>query len=245
MKLYVYDSYYRDRIWEIDLLRGIALILMVLFHFMFDLSFFFSIQLDTNQGMPALIGKTAAILFIMLSGVSCQFNRHPVKRGMQILGWALLISLITCTLDFLLPIIGYSEVPDLCIKFGILHFLGVCAIISPQLTKMKTSTLLLFGFAAMIAGMIFSRISMPFDYLFPLGLISAEFQSLDYYALFPWLGLYILGIVVGRSLYKEKLSFFNSLYSDNIVCKAGRNTLLVYMIHQPILLIGLEIINLM
>ena len=45
-----------NRIWEIDFLRGIAIILMSLFHLLYDLSEFYNYDINYTSGPVDIIG---------------------------------------------------------------------------------------------------------------------------------------------------------------------------------------------
>ena len=222
----------RKRIWEIDFLRGIALVLMIVFHVVFDLNDIYDYPIYYGSGFFYYIGKTSAILFMLLSGVSCFLSRDNIKRGLKIFGIAMILTLIT-----------YLYNPAFEIKFGILHFLGICMMIYPLLKKMNRFFIILLSIVIIIVGNMFSKITVSSQFLFPIGLMSSTFTSSDYYPLLPWMGVFLIGAVVGMTLYGKKESLFKYHMRDNIIMKLGRNTLLVYIIHQPLILLVLELIS--
>ena len=75
-----------------------------------------------------------------------------------------------------------------------------------------------------------------FPWLTVLGFAPYGFASSDYFPLFPNLGYFLLGAVLGRALYAERKSL---LPGGNPPAKAlqwmGRRSLLIYLLHQPIL----------
>lgn len=65
-------------------------------------------------------------------------------------------------------------------------------------------------------------------------------MTVDFLPLFPWLGIPILGMVIGRWLLDmDDQYLFLKWQSNNPLLRlayvAGRYSLLIYMIHQPIL----------
>ncbi|RLF77882.1 DUF1624 domain-containing protein, partial [Thermococci archaeon] len=62
--------------------------------------------------------------------------------------------------------------------------------------------------------------------------------TLDYFPIFPWFGVFLLGTAVGGILYPNGQRKFNISNLDNpvidFICFLGRNTLKIYVIHQPV-----------
>jgi uncharacterized membrane protein len=61
---------YADRFWEIDCLRGLAVFLMLLYHFLYDLDFFGIENVELRSGFFLYMGRSAAFLFILISGTA-------------------------------------------------------------------------------------------------------------------------------------------------------------------------------
>lgn len=219
------------RIWEIDFLRGIAIILMTAFHIIFDLSDIYGLPIDYSRGAIFYIGKTSAILFMLIAGISCSFSKNNVKRGIKIFVIAMIITLITHLYD-----------ASLGIKFGILHFFGISMILSPLFIKLNKYWLIFLGTLALAAGSLMSGVIVQSQFLFPIGLISSSFSSADYYPLFPWLGVFLYGIALSKILYREKKSVFRFSLKDRIISFAGKHSLFIYVVHQPIILLVLSLI---
>jgi Predicted membrane protein len=225
------DTPKNNRIWEIDYFRGIAIILMVVFHIIFDMRDIYNYPVNYESGIFYYVGKIAAILFMLIAGISCFFSRGNLKRGAKVFTIGMLITAVT-----------YIFMRDLTIKFGILHFLGISMMLYPIFKGMNRYLILIFGTVIIIAGYYMSKIVMPFDYLFPLGLISSNFTSGDYYPLFPWFGVFLYGIFLGMSLYKEKKSIFKFQMKENPIMFIGRHSLFIYVVHQPLIMLILNII---
>lgn len=214
----------KNRIWELDFLRGIALLLMVYFHLIYDMKEFFGYAVNYESTFNAAAGRIAAILFILVSGVSCSLSRSNIIRGFKLLMLALAVSAAS-----------YFYNPDFVIKFGILHFLAAGMILYPLLEKLNPLMLALSGTAIIILGRYTAGITVTNEYLFPLGLTTNNFISSDYYSLIPWLGLFIYGIFLSKLFYKEKRSLLGFEFIDNIISMSGRHTLLIYLLHQPVI----------
>lgn len=221
-----------ERFWEIDALRGIAVCLMIIFHFLFDLNYFKNFSFDLSAGLWLFVGRTAALVFIFLVGVSLTLSfskgrsaRHFLKRGLKILFLGLLVTLIT----FLL-------FPQETVWFGVLHLIGFSIILAVPFLKFKKLNVLL-GFALIVAGLLLWNFSFNFAFLLPLGIQPEGFASFDYFPLLPWFGVVLLGIAFGNWFYPErKRSFRIPELRIPILQFLGRNSLLVYFLHQPVII---------
>jgi uncharacterized membrane protein len=221
-----------NRIWELDFARGIALLLMIYFHIIFDMKDIFGYNINYSQGINYLAGRASGILFILISGISCTLSKSNTKRAIRILFLALIITIITHLYNM-----------ELGIKFGILHFLGFSILLFSLLNYLNETLLAMLGTVILVLGGYISKIRVNFDHLFILGITSDKFISSDYYPLIPWLGIFIYGVILGKYFYKEKKSIFSFQLKGGLISYFGRNTLLIYIIHQPIILVFLKLIN--
>lgn len=222
----------KNRIWELDFLRGMALLFMIWFHLVYDMKEFFNFSITYESGINYYVGKAAGILFITLAGISCSLSRSNIKRGLKVLGIAMIIT-----------VASHMYNPGYGIKFGILHLLGVSMLLSPLLQRLNKFVLPVLGTLVIALQYIFIRINVPFDYLFPFGIYTGSFVSSDYYPLIPWFGLFLYGIALGKFFYSNKQSILNLNIKDNIINLSGRHTLIIYLLHQPVILVVLELIR--
>ncbi|MEG6585260.1 heparan-alpha-glucosaminide N-acetyltransferase [Dendrosporobacter sp. 1207_IL3150] len=213
------------RIWEIDFFRGLAIILMILFHLVFDFKEFLNVNLNYSSGIWFYTGKSAAVLFIFICGLSGSLTNKHVRNGVNVLIWGLALSVLT-----------YFYNPILYIRFGILHLLGVSLITYPFVRPLSISLLFILGIAAIIAGFITTKLGTTNDWLLTIGLTSPSFASLDYYPLLPWYGVFLFGVAAGKYFYYEKTSIMPVFIDIPLINYLGRHSLLIYLIHQPILL---------
>ena len=222
-----------SRIWELDFFRGIALILMIYFHIIYDLKEFYNLPIPYENGVNFYIGKFFAILFIFISGISSSLSTNNIKRGLKILGCGLILTIAVGL---------FNEA--IHIKFGILHFLGICMLLFPLIVRVNKYVLLALGTFIIYPGRLISNIYTSLPFLFPIGIITDTFTSVDYYPLIPWLGIFLYGTALGKILYDErKQSLFPFSLADHLISKAGRHTLLLYMVHQPAILLILTLLN--
>ncbi len=223
-----------SRAHEIDLLRGIAILLMILFHLIFDLNYFFGFRyLSFDSGFWFYVGRIAAILFILLSGISTvlftqhytdkQFWPKMFKRTAQVALFALLITLVSWLL-----------IPQQVILFGILHFLTISILLSVPFLWFKKWNIVLGILILSISSWI-TQMPVTGSWLIPLG-FAPDFYTLDYYPLLPWFGVTLLGVGIGHALYQEKSFSHRILLKNTGLEYIGRRSLMIYLIHQPILL---------
>lgn len=221
----------KERVWEVDFLRGLLIFSMIYLHIIFDLEYFFGMNVDYDGGINGILVKIVGPLFIIVSGMSTAFSRNSFKRGLLVLSIALVITLSS-----------YIYNPEFVIMFGILHFIGVCMIVSPLFKKLPT--LWLFALSAVLAStyLILPHIKVTHNYLFMFGLYNSNFTSSDYYPLLPYLWGFLFGMGLSRILYKEKKSIFPFTLKSNFVNFVGKNSLYFYLGHQPLILAVITIV---
>lgn len=217
----------RTRILEIDLLRAAAILLMVVFHTIVDLTDFFGYAFNYMSGFWYYQGKSSAVLFMLVSGISCTLGRLSIRRGCVVLGAGFIIIIAT-----------YFFNPATYVRFGILQLLG-CSMLS---------YLLIYRFSPLITSLLSVAVLLltyllpPYaatSYLLPFGIMPYHFTSIDYYPLFPWYAVFLGGIVLGKLFYAQKQPLLSALPQSKIIVlleQAGRHSLSIYLLHQPILL---------
>jgi uncharacterized membrane protein len=222
------------RIGLLDALRGFAILLMVLFHIFFDLVTFFNLDFNIYQGPIFMIGRLAALLFIGLSGYltpilynkyeTAEFAIKNLKRGGRLIGIGMFISAIT-----------YILFPANAIWFGILHFIGVAILIGPLF--LKRPILYAIGIPAiLILGTLFDMTETVTYLALPLGLRPADFSSFDYYPLLPWLAVYLSGQLLSEILNNKEIQNLGIPGVFKPLSAIGRHSLMIYLIHQPLIL---------
>lgn len=136
----------------------------------------------------------------------------------------------------------YLIAPGAYVKFGILHLIGISALLQPLFVRFGMWNV---GIGALwtIVGLRISSIVSENVFLFPFGVTYPGFFSLDYYPLFPWFGFVLTGMAIGSILYttprKEFLQRLGRLPYPPFLLWSGRQALILYFVHQPILLLVL------
>jgi len=220
------------RIWEIDFIRGLAIILMVVFHLVFDLKEYYAYSLDYGNGFWFYVGKAAAVLFILVCGISSTFGRSSFRHGLVILSWGMVLTLVT-----------YFYAPAVYIRFGILHLLGISLLSYRLIYGLQPALLFSLSAVILIIGRFSLTIPVSHNFFLPFGLTSSTFASLDYYPLLPWYGVFLIGVAAGKTLYSKKETLLAVNRNPNSITYLGRHSLLIYLIHQPILIAGLYVLH--
>lgn len=227
----------RPRIEAVDAARGVALVAMGVYHFIWDLAFFDFVPMRTFfDPRFQFFGHIIAVSFLALVGVSIAlaaqggFNLAAyLRRTALVAGAAALVSIGT-----------YFFMPDSFIAFGILHCIVAASLLALAFLRAPLSAPLIAGVLIVLAPLVLA--SPAFDNLnWILGLGVKEPRTLDWRPLFPWTGFALIGLGVARLMLArgvpERLAQWRA---DNNVTRAlslgGRHSLAVYILHQPVLL---------
>ena len=230
----------------LDELRGLSILLMVLYHGAFDLIAFcgVSIPLYDAPFLQRFLQPLFAGLFILISGAVCRYSRSNLRRGLALLACALAVTLITLAVS--------PDFPDL---WGILHLLGagmvLFALLRPLLDRAPPlpgaavcGALFLLFYRLPYGALGFGPFTLPLPealyrvrWLFPLGLPASTFASADYFPLLPWLALFFAGAYLGVPLRAGRMPAFFYRPRCRPLAAIGRCTLWIYLLHQPALLL--------
>ena len=234
---------FKSRIWELDALRGVCILCVIVVHFLFDLSFFGGLSL-TLPAWYVFLQEYGGAIFVVLSGICVTLGSKSVRRGLIVFACGMLITAVTYGM-YRLGISG----ADVVVKFGVLHLLGVCMLVYPAFKKLPPAMLTVLGLVIAITGYAIRGIIVPQHWLFPLGLTYEGFTSSDYFPLFPQLGYFLIGAAIGKTAYREKQTFLPGSFQKTGIarffCWCGRQSLFIYLLHQPIVYGLLELVLLL
>ena len=226
----------KKRIWELDAFRGLCVLGMIAVHFVYDLVDLYGIiQWDYPESF-LFIKQWGGVAFFLLSGTCATLGSHSIRRGLVVFGCGLVVSAATAGMYFF----GFAD-ESMIIYFGVLHCLGVCMILWGLMKKLPSWALLLICAAVIPLGLSFINQPGINSHLFmPLGLYWKGFVSSDYFPLLPHFGFFLLGAVLGRLVYRKKQSLLPKVNDRNFILRflqfTGRQSLWVYLLHQPILI---------
>lgn len=129
----------KPRVWELDVLRGLSILMVIWDHFMIDCAYIFGkLWIDSgnlpltnlahfaqtyhNSDLRAGGWITFTFIFFFVSGTCVSFSNNNLMRGLKLLFVSLLVSLVT----YILELVGLGNV---IILFGVLHCLSLCILI--------------------------------------------------------------------------------------------------------------------
>jgi uncharacterized membrane protein len=224
----------KKRIWELDAFRGICILGVVLVHFVYDLVELYGIIDWKYPPLFSLVKNWGGVLFVVLSGICVTLGRRSVRRGLIVLGCGMVITAVT----YGMYRFGFNK--GIMIYFGVLHCLGTCMILWSVFKKCPNWLLALLGIAMVAAGLYLrGKPTMDSLWLIPLGFVPPRFATSDYFPLLPNLGFFLLGTVLGRTVYRKKETLLPMVSEKNVLVRffsfCGRQSLLIYLAHQPIL----------
>jgi uncharacterized membrane protein len=229
-----------QRIDGLDIFRGFAILCMILYHFTYDLNYFRIITIDLNHTPSFLIIRYSIMSMFLLSvGMSLTLaHKNSIKwsairkRILQLGIASVLVSIAT-----------YVVFPNNWVYFGILHFVLLGSLIALPLLKFPKLTLILS--LLILVGSDTQLLHLHGLYTFLQVPLSLPLHSEDLVPLFPWLAVILLGTLIVHHDYHQKIfthKLFNINSSTNkILKKMGQHSLVIYLIHQPILFGAFEL----
>ena len=224
---------------EIDILCAFALILMLFSNFLTDLSIFGIAEYPFNFWLA----RITAFLFVFVSGISLHLSyENAKKQGKLRFGKFLKRGVFLFSLGLLITLSTFIFLKEGTVLFGILHLLGISAILGYFLLKLDERQAFAVSTIVFLAGFFLSGMRFQFPWLLWLGFIPNNFVSLDYEPLLPWFSFFALGITFGKVFYPKLRRSFRfprmnlpmADYFSKAVSFLGRHTLAFYLIHQPV-----------
>ncbi|MGL4729636.1 MAG: heparan-alpha-glucosaminide N-acetyltransferase [Bosea sp. (in: a-proteobacteria)] len=234
----------RGRIDLIDVLRGVAILAMIIFHGAWDLSQadLIATDISTHQGWQNF-ARTIAASFLTLVGISLvlghgQSHGKPqglggfrrdafLRRWALVAGAALLVSLGT-----------WFAIPDAWIFFGILHNIALSSLLA--IPFLALPWIVVATVAVLVLALPFLIRSPLFDpqWLIWTGLAERVPDTVDFVPLFPWFGCVLMGMALARlgQDWLERLNWQASNPPASWLKSAGQHSLAIYLIHQPVLI---------
>lgn len=235
----------------LDSIRGITLLSMMAYHAAWDLVYLFGMDWPWFRSDAAYVWQQSICwTFILLSGFCWPIGRHKFRRGLTVF-----------TAGALLTAFTFVFMPAQRVVFGVLTLLGSCMLLMLPLERILMKVKPVNGFIAVLALFFLCRnintgylgfegakfVKLP-DVLYRnyltsfLGFPDSGFYSADYFSLLPWLLLFLTGYF-GYRILKDR-DWLKRLAKGKIagIEWVGRNSLLIYLIHQPVIYLGLELI---
>ena len=226
-----------------DTLRGLTLLSMIAYHGCWDMVYILGADWPWYQSSGAYLWQQSICwTFILLSGFSFSLGRRHWRRGRLVFGCGAVVTAVTLVV-----------MPGQEIWFGVLTLLGSCmllgALLERPLGRVPAGAGLVLSAALFVLTRSVNRGYLGFEGLclaaLPgelyrnmatayLGFPFPGFRSTDYFSLVPWLFLFLTGYFLFR-LTGQRLAAAPDLGRCAPLEALGRRSLLVYMLHQPVL----------
>lgn len=231
----------------LDVLRGITLISMMIYHAIWDLVYIVGVKIDWYRSGGAYVWQQSICwTFILLSGFCWSFGKKKLKRGAIVFVGGLIITLVTCLI-----------MPNQRVVFGVLTLLGSCMLLMIPLEKILRGGPSVAGLVVSFVAFLLTKnlnrgalgigswrfFELPDGWydcgyvMTYLGFTDRNFYSTDYFSLFPWLFLFMTGYFLYRVAVEKgwlDLPVLTGIKSKPLAF-IGRHSLLIYMLHQPVI----------
>ena len=232
-----------SRLAGLDTIRGITLLSMILYHTCWDLVFLFEKKVPGYTGPEGYVWQQSICwTFILLSGFCWSLGHHHLKRGLLVFGSGLLITVVTLL-----------AMPESRVVFGVLTLIGSCMLLLIPMEKfllkiraeagLAGSFLLFLLFRNVNTGYMgfgkWNIIRLPDGFYRNLlttylGFPQRGFFSTDYFSLLPWLFLFLTGFYLYQLVQKKNMMGKLFSWRAPVFDVMGRYSLLIYLLHQPV-----------
>lgn len=221
----------------LDAARGLAILAMISFHATWDLAYFGYIPADfPDRPWFRLYGHLIASSFLILVGVGLVWafrKADPWPRYWQrITKIAIAASLIT--------LVTHAIMPNEFIFFGILHCIVLCSLVAVLFVRANLAVMLGTTAVAFALPLVIASPTLDAPAFWWLGLGTHLPVSNDIQPFLPWFGMVLAGMVLAKSSFVQRLAatWAQRLRPTRIqkgLAGAGRHSLGLYMLHQPLL----------
>lgn len=221
------------RIAGLDALRGLAIVAMIAYHLCFDLRYFGVTHWDFEHDLRWLTVRTLILSsFLLIAGISAVLARRqasPVRHWLRHIG-------IIAGAALLVSAGSWLMFPRSFIWFGVLHAIAVSLLLARPLYGQPVLAALV-GIAVIVAGSTYANAAFDNRTLGWIGFMTAKPVTEDYVPLFPWTGVLLLGVTAGHALVRTRFAALAPLARLPAPLQLlGRHSLIVYLLHQPLLL---------
>ncbi len=225
----------QERVVALDMARGIAVGLMFVYHFSWDLTYFGFADLPLFTD-PLWLGFRYLILSIFLLAVG--FSQILVRRrGFNRRSFARRLALIAAAAAAVTAG-SYLIFPMAYIFFGVLHNIVVSSVLVLAFVGLPVAVITAAAVIALAAPVFLAMPLFDHPWLQWVGLSTVTPAAVDYVPLLPWFGVALAGAVLGRMTVAGEAMAPALLWRPAGVCAdivkwAGRHSLILYLLHQP------------
>ena len=242
----------KQRYFWIDNIRAIAMISMIIFHAVWDLVYLYGMDWAWYHGKLSFVWQQSICwTFILLSGFCWSFSKNPWKQGVIVSVGGLIVTAVTLIFSYESRVI-----------FGVLNLIGASALLLILFKKYFEKIPAILGFIVMFLLFGFTYginyrqlgifglklLEVPWDFyqnLFTafLGFPQIEFYSSDYFSILPWTFLYFAGYFLFKMWKCGQIPDAKCLNRKvPVITWMGRHSLVIYMLHQPLIFGALKIL---
>lgn len=226
-----------QRLLLVDFVRGLAIIGVVLFHFVWDLEFARFISGIANHPIWLAFGRILAGTFMILVGVSLALA-HRQEINANAFAKRLLVLLLAASM---ITIATWYAFPSTFIYFGILHAIAIASVVGLIFLRMPTPITFMFGISMFVLPFLFSSPAFDNRWFAWIGFSQMPPPSNDFVPVFPWVGLSLIGLAITKVLHQNTkyVILFNGFDGRPFIKSVswcGRHSLIIYLVHQPALL---------
>ena len=223
----------RARVDGLDALRGAAIVAMILYHFCFDLRHFGVLRADFEHDIRWLTARTLILSsFLLIAGISIVLARSNPAADAR---WWRHVAIVAAA-ALLVSLASWLVFPRSYIWFGVLHAIAISLLIARPLVDRPTAALII-GVVVILAGITWTHPMFDNRALGVLGFMTHKPTTEDYVPLFPWTGMLLLGITAGHALARRQFALLAPLARSPAALRwMGRHSLVIYLVHQPLML---------
>lgn len=218
-----------ERFFELDVLRGLAVILMVVFHIGYDLALFGYASYKTTEDIEWILFRGIILsMFLLAVGMSAYLAYNDGIRYDKLVKTLLKLILVS----ILISAGSYVMFPQQWIYFGVIHFIVVALVL--VLPFIKVPRMALFFAIALIGSYLMGYTPLEAMFQYSVKHWHIPLYTVDLVSFTPWFGVVLIGVfVMDKKIFGLKLA-------QNTVTKRtalmGRHSLAIYLLHQPALL---------
>jgi len=218
---------------EIDILRGIALLMMLVLHVIWCMDY-----LDFNVNMNIyFIQPVVPALFLMLAGISLHLSYCRNENYKNWLKSSIRKNMILIALGLMITVISVILFPNMPVIFGILSCIGFSLFVGIIFMRLSVDMLVVSTIPVIVLGFFISNVGFENNYLLYIIGFKTSISSLDYFPILPWLWCIMFGIILGKLWYPNGIRDFKINIPERLrlLNFMGKHSLAIYLIHMPII----------